>query len=286
MYFYKKVIVIGSGRLPKNCINTLLQYNLELICIEPVETKFPILFEFCKSKKINYKKILDKNELDNYFLSITELTLVVSAYNIHIFSSNVLLNSNILIVNFHNSLLPKHRGRNSPTWTIFEMDEIAGISWHLISNKIDKGNIIKQNSFKIPEKIKALELSQLCLDAGSKCFNEIVFSLIKNEFKSKEIKSYTNDIVHYSKDIPNNGLFDVSWSINKGFAFLRSLDYLIYPIFPKPIILISGIKFKIIDYKYFKNDDISNEHAFHESQNYLSLNNGDSCLRLYLNKNE
>ena len=152
MYFYKKIIVIGSGRLPKNCINALLQYNLELICIEPVETEFPVLSKFCKSKKIDYLKILDKNELDNYFLSFTEITLVVSAYNIHIFSPKVLLNCNILIVNFHNSLLPKHRGRNSPTWAIFEMDEIAGISWHLITDKIDKGNLIKQNSFKIPEK--------------------------------------------------------------------------------------------------------------------------------------
>ena len=152
------------------------------------------------------------------------------------------------------------------------MDEIAGISWHLITNEIDKGNLIKQISFKIPEKINALQLSQLCLDAGSKCFSEILVSLITNQFKSKEIKDYKKDIVHYSNEIPNNGLFDVNWSIKKGFAFLRSLDYYIYPIFPKPIILISGTKFEIINYRYFKSDEISNETPF---KNYLFLNDKD-----------
>ena len=286
MFFYKKVIVVGSGRLPKNCINTLLQFNLELTCIEPVKTQFPVLFEFCKLKKINYKQILDKNQLDNYFLSIADNTLIISAYNIHIFSSKVLLNSYLLVVNFHNSLLPKHRGRNSPSWTIFEMDKIAGISWHLITDQIDKGNLIKQISFKMPDNITALNLSQLCLDTGSKCFSEIVVSLLNNDFISNEMKGSKQDIVHYSKEIPNNGLFDVNWSIKKGFAFLRSLDYYVYPIFPKPIILISETKYNIVYYKYFKIDDPLNEHDFNEHENYLLLNNKDECLKLYLKKNE
>ena len=58
-FFYKKVKIIGSGRLPKNCIKTLLQFNLELICVEPVKTKFPLLSEFCRLQKINYYQILD-----------------------------------------------------------------------------------------------------------------------------------------------------------------------------------------------------------------------------------
>jgi methionyl-tRNA formyltransferase len=251
MNYYNNVIVIGTGRLAKDCLGNLLDKNINLVCIEPVTTNFPLLSNYCFRNFIKYLKITNKKEIDDYFLSITEKTLVVSAYNIHIFSANVVSHPKLLIINFHNSLLPKYRGRNSPSWAIFNMDTITGITWHKISDEIDKGAIIIQESLEIPKEITAIKLSELCLLSGSNMFAKIVDSLLENNFQLQINSNYDFEKIHYSNEIPNNGFYDINWKVEKGFAFLRSLDYSDYRIFPSAKLEIGGIIFDIIEYKKF-----------------------------------
>lgn len=52
-------------------------------------------------------------------------------------------------VNFHNSLLPKHRGVYANTWPILLGEQKSGVSLHWMSEDFDTGNIIYQESFEI-----------------------------------------------------------------------------------------------------------------------------------------
>ena len=216
---------------------------------------------------------------------IDESTLVISAHNIHIFPKKVLTNKSHLILNFHNSLLPKHRGRNSPTWTIYEMDKTAGITWHLITSEIDKGEIIEQKSFRLDDDLNAIKLSELCLTIGLKSFEKIIISLLNNDFQTYSAKVDPNEKIHHSMEIPNNGIYDFDWSLRKGYAFLRSLDYKIYPIFPKPSLYMSNKKFDIIDYKFLEKRELSIDLLNFSEVKSLILVEGDFCLRMALTKN-
>ena len=57
---------------------------------------------------------------------------------------------NKLIINYHNSLLPKHPGRFAEAWSIFEEDKKSGITWHLVVPEVDKGKIILQKDIEFP----------------------------------------------------------------------------------------------------------------------------------------
>ena len=229
---------------------------------------------------------MSKIKINEFFSKIDQPTLVISAYNIHIFSNKVLTNNNLLIVNFHNSLLPKHRGRNSPTWAIYQMDKFAGVTWHLITNEIDKGEILKQTSFRLDDNLNAIGLSELCLDVGLKSFKNIIIHLLNNDFKTSPVKVDTNEKIRLSSEIPNDGIYDFKWSLKKGYAFLRSLDYRIYPIFPKPSLYLSNKKYDIIEYKFLDKKEVTEDLFKSTSFKTLIQVEGNNCLRMNLTKSK
>lgn len=52
-------------------------------------------------------------------------------------------------VNAHSSLLPKHRGANPFSWVILVNERETGVTFHLIDEGIDTGDILDQTAFRI-----------------------------------------------------------------------------------------------------------------------------------------
>lgn len=69
-------------------------------------------------------------------------TLIVSVGYLEIIDADMLQTSPG--INCHYALLPMHRGRSSVPWAIIEGDRVTGVSWHWITEGIDKGNLLAQ----------------------------------------------------------------------------------------------------------------------------------------------
>ena len=54
-------------------------------------------------------------------------------------------------INFHPSLLPRHRGPSPLPWTIREGDAVWGFTWHRMDAELDAGNILAQTSIPIED---------------------------------------------------------------------------------------------------------------------------------------
>lgn len=52
-------------------------------------------------------------------------------------------------LNFHPSLLPRHRGPNPIGWTIRSGDSDYGVTWHRMTTHFDEGNVLAQESFPV-----------------------------------------------------------------------------------------------------------------------------------------
>lgn len=130
------------------------------------------------------------------------------------------------IINYHNALLPFHPGRNAEAWTIYEQDPVTGVTWHLVSERVDKGSIILQKEIILDDTITSVKLlqkqSKLAMSMFQEIFNEI---LTKNELiiHAQEKKGAIKH--HYSWEKPNNGQLDITWPAEKISAFLRAMDY-------------------------------------------------------------
>jgi len=66
------------------------------------------------------------------------------------------------VLNRHNSLLPKYRGRLAPFWVLFNREKMTGVSIHFVTAKIDRGPIIVQKSFPIDKSDNFSKLTRKC----------------------------------------------------------------------------------------------------------------------------
>lgn len=113
------------------------------------------------------KWVLDALELDYIFVSSFP---IIRDFIFTIPSSGC--------VNFHPSLLPRHRGASPDFWTIKDEDRVSGITFHLIDEGVDTGEIIAQFEVPLNEMLDSSILSRYLAEIGAKKFVELIYRLI------------------------------------------------------------------------------------------------------------
>jgi methionyl-tRNA formyltransferase len=246
----ESIVIIGTGRLAGNCLEACLGHSLPVACVESEKQAFSPLAALCRKRGVNYEMILERDRLTDLFLSITKPTLVVSAFNYFLFPRKVLENRALNVINFHNSLLPEHRGRNAPSWSIFAMETVTGVTWHQVHAEVDTGDIIAQRRIEIGSDVTALELTLKTLDVAAQVFQEILSSLLDGSYSCKRMIRTGKESLHRAADVPNGGVLDLGWSIEKAYAFLRAMDYGKFRVFPAPKVRILERDLSVANYKF------------------------------------
>lgn len=236
---YKNIIVIGFGSISKQVFNIAKEYfkdnNVEYI-----------------SSSYNLKE-KDKEELDKLFNSL-ENNLIISANNFYIFKDEC-INKN-KIINYHNSLLPKHKGTHAHVFAIFDGDDKTGITWHIVTKEIDKGSIIYSASLPIEKEDTAISLITKQQELALNGLNFALDNLINKKFMEQD--PLIKGSFHKRSDLPNNGIFDKSFDFNKMCLFLRAMDCGrgMFRSFPLPRIQIKDTFFNIDKYEIHEDEII------------------------------
>ena len=193
----------------------------------------------------------DKQLLTQKLCSCEEQTLIISAGNKYLFPQNAVEMKNLKIVNFHNALLPKFPGRNAPSWAIYEEAEESGATWHFVNSGVDTGNILWQGKCRITENIKAYELAKEIMETAYRGFEEIFDSLLYGKIKGTPQPQETSPRkLYYSYEIPGGGVFYENDRPEYIYRLLRSMDYGLNRIFPKPVILFeNGTQAEVTKYR-------------------------------------
>lgn len=56
------------------------------------------------------------------------------------------------VLNRHNALLPKNRGRLTPFWVLLKCEKETGVSIHFVEEGLDSGDIIVQKKYRVEKK--------------------------------------------------------------------------------------------------------------------------------------
>ncbi|PAF48859.1 hypothetical protein BKH41_04315 [Helicobacter sp. 12S02232-10] len=246
---YQKIILIGQATIALNILKNLLEYRHFICVISYKPHNLCILKTFCQSNKLSYQSYEDSAPLSEFLYSLNSKTLIISANNNYIFPNNILSKTNLKIINFHNALLPLHKGVNAPIWSIYNQEKTTGITWHLVSCELDSGDIIIQKEIPLSPDINSFKLIQLLMELGLEAFLEIKQDLLNDTLSSTPMpKSLLNP--HKSNDLPNSGFLEIEWEKEKISAFLRSMDS--GGIMPKPKIHLCKMEYFIIKYSIDK----------------------------------
>lgn len=245
---FERVVVIGFGKIAHECLKIVRNNFKGEIDVIKFEKEF-LSNVTNKDKKVQYHQLEKKEDVTNFFSEIREKTIVVSANNNYLFPKKVVCKENLYIINFHNALLPNYKGRNAQTWVIYKQEDKTGITWHKVNEKVDDGDILYQEYCELNKTETALKLTRKLMSLGVKGFESVFPNLLSETIRIEKQEKSNSNKIYYSNEIPNNGYLEMSWSIAKMSAFLRSVNYGIANIFPKPKICVFGEEKTIIKYK-------------------------------------
>jgi len=279
MELYEKIYLIGNGRIADNCLKLLHDRRKDTTCLIVEEEKFGFSCKFCERNQIPFMQI-GREEAKAFLLAIKEPTLIMSAHNGYLFPKEVVEKNNLKILNMHISLLPLYRGMNAPTWEIFEQQPYAGTTWHEIDARIDTGGIIVQEKFKIRKHDTAIQVLKRSYELGVEMLKKHMNAFLTGDYKVKNSVNRTR--LYQRNEIPNNGYLDQNWSVDKMYAFLRSMDYSGTSIMPLPKVRNEQKIWEIWRYRMIKNEKDDEDSMMNGSDQIIKFNTGEYCLICYL----
>ena len=251
----RKIYVVGSGNLAVHCAGYAKDKGMEVFLFEMAEKKS--MFVEARAAKFGIAYFHEKKE--NVFQRILEETeecLLISAINEFIIPAEILEKNNVVAVNLHQALLPKHPGRNAECWAIYEQDKVSGITWHYMKKQVDAGDIILQKEIKLTDNMTAYQLFQKQIEVAGEAFEEIFDDLINGKIVGKpQIKDKTVKL-HKSWEVPNEGYLDLGWSGEKRSAFLRAMDYSVLNVMEAPKLLYQNKVYRWKKYEINRTDSM------------------------------
>lgn len=280
---YSNIIIIGTGKIACSCLDYIMKIK---------QTENIFAYEYCPSllstlKKratqhvVEYRFFKDNNEITELLLTITKRTLIVSANNTYLFPKCICNKEHFTIINYHSALLPKYAGMNAITWTIFSNEKEGGITWHLIDDQIDHGDIIIQKTCAIHDDMTAIQLNRIYDQLATDAFQEILPSLLSDTYNTVR-QSDSCKKIYRKTEIPADGQLDLSQNTKYLYRLLRCLDYGAARIFPIPVIRYENTIYYVKRYLFTKSDHKTRKISLKDER--LTITDESGQLNLWVEK--
>jgi amino acid adenylation domain-containing protein len=163
-----RCVLIGEGTLLIQCAELLRQAGHILsgitspdpqVCAWATRQSIAILADIDALRNIAHQQPID------YLFSIVNSTIL---------PADVLALPRRYAINYHDAPLPRYAGLHATSWALLQHEQRHGITWHLMSEMVDAGDIVTQRHFEIGPDETALTLNARCYDAAIDAFAELV----------------------------------------------------------------------------------------------------------------
>lgn len=191
--------IIGESSLTIQCAQALIKEKQELLGIVSSASQVK---KWCLEN--NILCLYDVAKLKEY-----EFDYLFCVVYYRILSNEFLKLPRYFCINYHDALLPKYAGMHATSWAILNDKKTHGVTWHVMTNEVDAGDILKQGTVTIDPDETCLTLNLKCYEKALKLFNDLIVDL-----KTENVVPYKQDLMdrtYYSFDQKpiNNGV--ISW---------------------------------------------------------------------------
>lgn len=212
-------IIIGDESLTQHCAETLLGQGHSLMVLV---TDNPDLVGWA-----NVRGIRVEPHGANLATRLDGLTVdwVFSIANLKILTPEVIALGRKGAVNFHDGPLPRHAGLNAPVWALLDGEPTHGITWHLIADGVDTGDILVHRHFDLSPDDTALTLNTKCYEAGLTSFPDLL-SELTGGMPNRHAQDMSQRSYHALTDRPEaNGLLQFDQPADAVLRMIRALDH-------------------------------------------------------------
>jgi len=151
------------------------------------------------------------------------LDSIFSVGNRYIFPADFIQIFGRQIINFHAAPLPAYRGSACPAFAILNNEREFGCSFHLVSDKIDEGNILHVESFQIKNDDTAMDIDQNAIKAGLQSIEKLGPDFFKGKYPARP-QSFSRP-PYQRKEIDGARKVNLQWEQNKILRHVRACDW-------------------------------------------------------------
>ena len=128
-------------------------------------------------------------------------------------------------VNFHDGPLPRYAGLNAPAWALMAGETEFGITWHLLADRIDDGDILVQTAVAIEAEDTALTLNTKCFEAGMAGFGALIDRIEQGDVQGLPQSRDGRTYFAKNRRPPASATIDIRGSVAAADALIRALDF-------------------------------------------------------------
>lgn len=219
------IFLVGRGSVLLACAEILRAKGLRFSVLEPKEGSAPS-FTLARMTALGIPaQVRPAAEVLKTLRTAPKPLLIFSIVNNVLFPPDIAEAEDITLINYHNALLPGHRGRHCEAWQIFCQEEYAGVTWHYLDRGVDTGAVICQSTLPTSEDITSIQLLAQQGREAVRLFKEYLPAMLRGERRQNGCAREKFSPLHYSWEKPNGGVLNTEWEASKAWAFLRAMDY-------------------------------------------------------------
>lgn len=134
--------------------------------------------------------------------------------------SEEFINKQTCVLNVHNSLLPKYRGRHAFTWAMINGEKEVGYTLHKVDGGIDTGDIYAQLIIPVDSQIDINTLFEIAETELASWLPSKLIQVIEKKAMPK--KQNNNKATYFRARRPEDSMIDLSQSYEKIYNFIRA----------------------------------------------------------------
>lgn len=211
-------VIIGDGTLPLKCAEILIGEGHELCVLVTSDDKNK---KWCRERGI--QTYPTANELLTGFSQ--PIDYLFSIVNQQILSEAVIKLPLKAAINYHDGPLPRYAGTHATSWALINQERSHGITWHLITDVVDAGDILKQKAVDVDETETAHSLNTKCYEAAMEAFGELIDELAADDAKPRPQNLTERTFFPRFKRPPNGGVIRWDSPASEISAMIRALDF-------------------------------------------------------------
>jgi len=130
-----------------------------------------------------------------------------------------------LAINYHDALLPRYAGTYSTTWAILNGENVHGISWHVMVEDVDAGDVLKQVKIPIADNDTALTLNYKCFGEAARSFSGLIEDLETGVITAQKQDLTERTYFEFCHRPPGACLIPFDSTAREINSFCRALDF-------------------------------------------------------------
>lgn len=268
------VVIIGNGSLIIPCGEYLLDNGFKILGIVTSDFEVELWSENNRILIIPETEIMEVGKMEfDYLFSIVYLDIL---------PREIITKPKKAAINYHDALLPTYAGIHATSWAIMNGEKKHGITWHIMEEKLDAGNILVQKEIDIDDDETAVSLNIKCYQAAVKGFCELIDAIISGDLVEHSQNEFERTYYGKWKKPKQASLINWNETSEAIIRFVNSLDFGEYDnTLATPKIAYKGNIYIVKEIRTSERKDLQHHPSYAiRQENALFVNTKDGVLEI------